>query len=379
MTINGILAELIFRENKARHDFYVEESYVIQWMYPYLTPHGLMLKLNKEPVAGLDPQLVENDHKFWGWYTKWLLDQSKFRRDICARKSFSKLRSAIAGIYDYRRMYEEAEYAFKQSIDLYPLSPEANFRLAQMYMNMQRFAEAEELVRGFYEQDPGNESAKSFLGQIEQARRMMERRSDLERRQHEPPGLTGEESVELLTIYRVSGQQGLFQQLATQLVMDPNLPPQNLLTLAGMFAQDNLIEALVFTLEQYTRREEGNVDVWLDLGAAYAFMRRESDAVRAARKAIELAGDPARDFIMRDPRYQALASNPEYRALFPKAAAPAAPPPWPGGALPNLPNLPGLAREGAGGFSTGGKIFHRWTKTIHRWKTRKEPRCDEES
>lgn len=186
MTINGILAELIFKENKAKHDFYVEESYVIQWMYPYLTPHGIMLKLNQEPLPGLDPKLVENDHKFWGWYTQWLLGQSAFRRDICARKSFSKLRSAIAGIYDYRRMYAEAEYAFQQSIELYPLSPEANFRLAQMYMNMQRYDDAEALIRGFAEADPKHESAKGFLGQIANSRRMVTRRQEIEKSSTKP-------------------------------------------------------------------------------------------------------------------------------------------------------------------------------------------------
>ena len=29
-----------------RRDFYVEESYVIAWMFPYLTPHGLIMKIN---------------------------------------------------------------------------------------------------------------------------------------------------------------------------------------------------------------------------------------------------------------------------------------------------------------------------------------------
>ncbi|NLG34732.1 MAG: DUF2723 domain-containing protein [Lentisphaerae bacterium] len=342
MTINGILAELIFKENKDRHDFYVEESYVIQWMYPYLTPHGIILKLNREPLhGGLPPDVVEKDHAFWGWYTPWLLAQPEFRRDICARKSFSKLRSAIAGIYDFRRMYEEAEYAFKQSIELYPLSPEANFRLAQMYMNMQRFDEAETLIRGFFEQDPRNESAKGFLGQIEGARRMVDRRSAIERKQQESGTLTADEALELMSIYRVSGRSAAYQQLATRLVSDPDLPVQHLLAIAGMFAEDQHIEALIFTLEQYTRREAGNINVWLDLAAAYVFVQREADAIQAARRAIELGGDSVRDFLSRDGRFQALAGKPEFQALFPRPPArPAAPPPsWQGGALPSLPGL----------------------------------------
>ena len=340
MTINGILAELIFKENKAKHDFYVEESYVIGWMYPYLSPHGIILKLNDEPLPSLDPALVANDHAFWGWYTQWLLDQPAFRRDICARKSFSKLRSAIAGIYDYRRMYEEAEYAFKQSIDLYPLSPEATFRLAQMYMNMQRVDDAEKLVREFAEQDPANDSAKGFLAQIEGSRRMLDRRQDIEKRQQETGTLSADEALELVSIYKASGMQGAYQQLAQRLVSDPGLPAQHLLALAGLFVQDQRVDALIYALEQYTKKETGNLDVWLDLSAAYAFVRRDADAVNAARQAIALGGDKARESILRDQRFQPLATNREFRALFPRQTGqPGVPPPFQGGALPNLPGL----------------------------------------
>ncbi len=341
MTINGILAELIFKENKAKHDFYVEESYVIQWMYPYLTPNGIMLKLNRDPVMELDPKLVENDHKFWGWYTQWLLDQSKFKRDICARKSFSKLRSAIAGIYDYRRMYTEAEYAFKQSIDLYPLSPEANFRLAQMYMNMMRYDDAEQLIRGFANADPLNESAKGFLRQIESAKRMLNRRREIEKRQQETGTLTPDEALELTSIYRASGMQNAYQNLAMRLVADPNLPLQHVLALANFFAQDQRVNALIYALEQYTQRDPNNLDAWLDLAAGYAFVRRDADAIRATRQSIQLGGDQARDAILHDPRFQPLATNREFRALFTRPGSGGMRPlaPLPGGALPNLPGL----------------------------------------
>lgn len=344
MTINGILAELIFKENKAKHDFFVEESYVIGWMYPYLTPHGIILKLNKDPLPGLDPELVANDHAFWGWYVKWLLDQPEFRRDICARKSFSKLRSAIAGIYDYRRMYAEAEYAFKQSIDLYPLSPEATFRLAQMYMNMQRFEDADQLVRAFAEADPKNDSAKGFLSQIEGTRRMVSRRKEIEKKQQETQILSPDEALELVSIYRASGMHNAYQNLATRLLSDPAMPPQYMLSLAGMFAQDQRVDALVYALEQYVKREAGNLDVWLDLAAAYAFVRRDADAVNAARQAIGLGGDQAREAILRDQRFQPLSTNRDFRALFPRQTRPSALPQnvFQGGGA--LPNLPGLAR-----------------------------------
>jgi len=35
MTINGLLAKIIFDKNPNR-EFYIEESFPLDWMYPYL-------------------------------------------------------------------------------------------------------------------------------------------------------------------------------------------------------------------------------------------------------------------------------------------------------------------------------------------------------
>jgi hypothetical protein len=76
MTINGILARMIYDANKLQHSFYVEESYVIPWMYEFLEPHGLIMKINKEPVK-ITPEMVKNDREFWDWYTKRLTSNPK--------------------------------------------------------------------------------------------------------------------------------------------------------------------------------------------------------------------------------------------------------------------------------------------------------------
>jgi hypothetical protein len=71
-----------------QRDFYVEESYAIPWMYPYLTPHGLILKLNNQKTP-LTQEMIKNDHDFWTWYVNRLVNDSLFQGDICAKKSFS--------------------------------------------------------------------------------------------------------------------------------------------------------------------------------------------------------------------------------------------------------------------------------------------------
>ena len=84
-----------------------------------------------------------------------------------ARKSFSKLRSAIGGLYARRGRPGEAENAFQQARILYPLSPEANFRLVQeVLMPQGRFADAREIMADFGRQDPGNDRVPDFVGHL---------------------------------------------------------------------------------------------------------------------------------------------------------------------------------------------------------------------
>jgi hypothetical protein len=46
--------------------------------------------------------MIKNDREFWDWYVARLVSDSKFERDIVARKTFSKLRTSIAGLYAAR-------------------------------------------------------------------------------------------------------------------------------------------------------------------------------------------------------------------------------------------------------------------------------------
>ena len=49
MGMNALIAKSIFDKNPDR-DFYYEESFTLDWMYPYLSPHGLLMKLNRQPL-----------------------------------------------------------------------------------------------------------------------------------------------------------------------------------------------------------------------------------------------------------------------------------------------------------------------------------------
>jgi hypothetical protein len=175
MAINGILARSIFDWNKAKHPFFVEESYVIPWMYPYLRPAGPILKLEADELPG--PQqnralwdgMVARDKEYWDRLTNDLIGRPAFQRSPEAAKAFSKLRCAIAGVYGNRELAAEAEYAYRQALRLCPQSPEGHFRLAELYLQARRYNEARALLIEFQRIDPDNRNVTPLLQKIDAA------------------------------------------------------------------------------------------------------------------------------------------------------------------------------------------------------------------
>jgi len=316
MTINGILAKDIFEANKRLHDFYVEESYVIPWMYPYLEPHGLIMKINKEPISGLTPEMVKNDREFWDWYIKRLTGNPKFTRDVVARKTFSKLRSAIAGLYAARRMFDESEYAFRQAIMLYPLSPEANFRLADIHMQQGEFPEARQIIEAFLREDTENDKVREFLNQIIQLERMNQRRTELENLLQQGGDINM--ALELVGIYRGMNLGPMFDSLTQRILQQGDLPPQYILEIARMYAEMQKVDQFITAIELYVQRDPSQPRIWIDLAAAYAATQRRADAIRALRRAVEIGGDPARDAVRKDNRFDSIKDIPEFRAVIPQ-------------------------------------------------------------
>jgi tetratricopeptide (TPR) repeat protein len=315
MTINGILAKMIFENNKRLHDFYVEESYVIPWMYPYLEPHGLIMKINKEPLDGLTPEMVKNDREFWDWYIARLKDNEKFLRDVVARKTFSKLRSAIAGLYAARRMFDESEYAFRQAIALYPLSPEANFRLADIHMQQFEFAEARAIIEAFLAQDTENTKVRDFRNQIVQLEELNQRRVNLETELQGGGDIN--KAMELAGIYRNMNLGPMFDSLTQRILQQPGLPANYVQQIAQMYAQMQRVDLYANAMEIYVQREPNDPRAWMELAAAYTAQQRRGDALRTLRRAVEIGGEAVRDAARRDQRFDPLRQLPEFKAVIP--------------------------------------------------------------
>ena len=137
MRINEILAKKIFDDNKGKHAMYVEESYPIVWMYDYMTPHGLVMKLNAEKPGAVSDEEVRDNAEFWDWMTKRLLADQQFanRRAETWRKvadgewdtyhrmavrAFAKLRLTHARLYRWHEKQSAFATAIRQAIAIDP-------------------------------------------------------------------------------------------------------------------------------------------------------------------------------------------------------------------------------------------------------------------
>jgi beta-lactamase regulating signal transducer with metallopeptidase domain len=182
MEINGLLVKIIFDKNPGR-EFYLEESYPLDWMYPNLEPHGLIFKINRQPLTELSDELVQQDRDYWqklvpGMIGGWLNDDTsvqavtefadkvfiqhdlggftgnpRFVQNDYATRMFSKLRSSIAGLYVWRvehaasepeknRMARAADFAFRQALAMCPSSPEVIQRYTDFLKSQNRAADA---------------------------------------------------------------------------------------------------------------------------------------------------------------------------------------------------------------------------------------------
>ena len=206
MAVNGLLVKTVFDKNPDR-EFFIEESFPLDWMYPYLEPHGLIMKINRQPLGEMSDEMVRRDHDYWTKYVTpmigdWLNDDMPVgevtafaekvfaRRDFGgfkgdphfiqsteAQKMFSKLRSSIAGVYVWRiehaanpsekeRMVREADFAFRQSLALCPYSPEAVFRYVDFLLKQGRSSDAILVASTSLELDPENVQVKNLVSQL---------------------------------------------------------------------------------------------------------------------------------------------------------------------------------------------------------------------
>ncbi|MEO8206169.1 MAG: DUF2723 domain-containing protein, partial [Chthoniobacterales bacterium] len=153
---HSAIAKWIFEHNKKDHEFFVEESFPMEWSYPYATPHGLVYRINPEPLKSLPKEIVDKDFAFWRDYIKKLTSNPDYFKDYDAQRSFSKLRVTMGRIYQFRKMNKEAEEALTQAIGLWPESLEAISLLSNLLWERGEYEQPINLLTRALIKDPNN-------------------------------------------------------------------------------------------------------------------------------------------------------------------------------------------------------------------------------
>ncbi len=341
MAINAILARRIFDKNPD-HEFYIEESFQLDWMFPYMAPYGIILKLNRQPVAAITEEMMDRDRKFWRQYMKrligdWITPETtveelvdfarkvylrgdlkdyqgdpKFLRESWAQKAFSKLRSAIAGVYAYRfspkcpkelrpktraeeqRLLAEADFAFRQAYALCPYSGETLHRYSNLLLAVNRVDDAILLAELWIEFDRENKGARSLLSQLyqnkqrlEAAQQLQEETAQLEQQYNQNPADI-DAVFELIPKYLQLNQKGKALQLLKAIVNDENASVEALLLTSSIYKQLKLYPDLEATLLRLVERRPGVPEIWYDLAVAQVALKKNSEAVGNLGRAIAL-------------------------------------------------------------------------------------------
>jgi hypothetical protein len=101
----------------------------------------------------------------------------RFAENEAARKTFSKLRSSIGGLYAWRaensedaderkRMYQSADLAFRQSYAMCPSSPEVIWRYVNLLVSHRRYDDAVLIAKTSLHLDPDDQQLESLLSQL---------------------------------------------------------------------------------------------------------------------------------------------------------------------------------------------------------------------
>lgn len=365
MAINGLLTKVIF-DNNPGHEFYVEESFPLEWMFPHLTPSGVIMKINRQPLAEITEDIVKKDHEFWSKYSDRLIGNwitydtpvtnicewaeqvymrhdlrgfkgdPKFVRDDNAQKAFSKLRSSIAGIYSWRlglmgfecapqyraaknpaelqRVTREAEFAFKQAFAYCPFSPEAVYRFVQFLHSQNRTSEAIAIARTCSKLDPENDSIRGLISQLEGARTQM---------QSMPKGMDGQAIYNEVNRLIAAGQTNQALTLLDQLATHPGITSEGMLFVVRAYYTLGDSGRLEKALERYTTLAPEDVNGWYDLALLQGLLQRPT-ALETLKRAIALSDikrlkDPKerniREEAAKDQRFGALRENPQFKKL----------------------------------------------------------------
>ena len=227
---------------------------------------------------------------------KEVFPDGRFVRDDDAQKAFSKLRSAIAGVYFWRiteagrrgnlaeqqRMIKECDFAFRQAFAFCPYSPEAVFRYSNLLMSMGKIDDALMVAKTFQKLDPNNVSARGLIDQLNELRSKV--------------GGTTQQRDPAQMQAQLAQAQGQMVQLEQSYRANP-ANVQAGMQLVSAYVQMQQGQAALNVLDTLARTGSNDVFTLLPVGQAYRQLGQNTQLVAVLGRAVPLS-----DQILADPQ-----------------------------------------------------------------------------
>jgi tetratricopeptide (TPR) repeat protein len=368
MMVNGLLCKVIFDRNPT-NEFYVEESFPLPWMYPYETPFGIIMKINRDPLPQLTQEDFDRDHKFWTDYSQRLcgnfitydtsvsniadfvqrtfvqnnyagyIGDRKFLRDEDAQKGFSKLRGSQAGMYSWRcspncppeyreqtpalqeALRRETDFAFKQAFAFCPYSQEVVSRYVPFLMQYGRIDDALIVAKTCLKLDPYNGQIADLVKNLEQFGQIAVMQDEARKNPTDYTNLFA-----MASYYFSTGQTNAAIGLLDLTVTQPQVPVDVLRAIAQFYAHIGDLSRLEPLLKKIANAAPHQPESWYDLARIEALLGKNDDAIKYLTTAINLSDQRLktnplaanfRDTARSDSALAPLRNSPDFQKLVP--------------------------------------------------------------
>ena len=312
---HAAIAQWIFEKNKDKREFFIEESFPMEWTYPYAVPNGLSYRLNKEPMATLPPDVVAEDFRYWNDYVERLLGDKNFHEDFDAKRSFSKLRNSTGNIYRARQMWSEAERAYRQALQLHPNNMESLVAVSDILRAQKRWDEMADIWDRAIEGDPNNRAVRKARERVTRLREADREITALQRELAANPQ-NPEVVSNLLRLYMETGQADLARQQLEQSAQAFGDNPDFLKFAVDFSNSNGQWQAGLGPARKLANVMSNDAGVWLAL-ARFEFANREMNSfLESARRAVQLGGIQAKSALANDPMYAMVRGTPEFQQLL---------------------------------------------------------------
>jgi len=175
MDINERLFKTLLEKNPDL-SFAMEESFPFKSVLADASPLGPIMEVSPlDQQNALTPERASETVDYWRNATGQLLNDPDAQASDAVRKSYSKLLSSQAGLFEQRKHTAEAEQLLRLANEVCPYSPEAVFRYCNLLITQGRVNETLPVVQNAIRADPNNQQFQRLQTELNRLARNQRR------------------------------------------------------------------------------------------------------------------------------------------------------------------------------------------------------------